>query len=190
VTARRAVAVLFAAVLAPVLVAACEPASTAGGDTAPAAADGPPDGVPSGAQRAELVADVDGDTLRARATAGGDVLPGGDEVRVRLLQVDAPEIGERAECFGPEAADAVADLVPVGAEVWVDRDREARDRYGRELLYVWAADGTFVNRTLVADGYATSLLVEPTDRYIDQMRAAEREARGERRGLWAVCPPA
>jgi micrococcal nuclease len=81
----------------------------------------------------------------------------------------------------------LAVLLPVGSTAWAVPDRELLDRHGRTLLYLWDSRGVFVNLAMVRGGHARAVLFEPNDRHIDRMRAAEREARAERRGLWGAC---
>ncbi len=149
-----------------------------------------PRGVPRGAQQAQIERVVDGDTVALRALRRGSALTSTQQVTVRLLEVDTPETvhpSRGVECYGPEASAFTKRLARPGSRVWVERDQEARDRYGRYLLYLWTADGTFVNKELVRTGHATAVLYEPNDRYIEQMRRAEREAKAENRGLWGQC---
>jgi micrococcal nuclease len=47
--------------------------------------------------------------------------------------------------------------------------------------------GDFVNLELVRSGAARAVLFEPNDRYIAQMRRAERNARANDRGQWGAC---
>jgi len=47
--------------------------------------------------------------------------------------------------------------------------------------------GDFVNLELIRTGAARAVLFGPNDRYIDQLRRAERNARADRRGQWGVC---
>lgn len=146
-------------------------------------------GVPHGAETARVVRHVDGDTLRVTPSGRSEILPDG-ETSVRLLEIDTPEVdgyGGAGECYGDEASEALATLLPVGDPVHVLPDRELLDRYDRTLLYLWTDDGVFVNEELVRLGYARAVLYEPNDRYIDRMRAAEEEARGADRGLWGAC---
>jgi micrococcal nuclease len=143
-------------------------------------------GVPSGAERVRIEYVVDGDTVIVSST--GSLVVG--EATVRLLEVDAPESKKRDEpvqCFARRAARALARLLPVGSSARVVADRDLIDRYGRTLLYVWNADGVFVNERLVRRGFARAVLFRPNDRYIDRLRVAEDAARRERRGLWGAC---
>lgn len=146
--------------------------------------------VPDSAERAVVTSHVDGDTIRLRGAAGSTLLPRRGETSVRLLEIDTPEVAGSpagAECFGAEASAALADLLPVGTEVRVERDADLFDRYDRMLLYVWADDGTFVNEAMVRDGFARAVLFEPNDAYIAPLRRAEDEARADGSGLWSAC---
>ncbi len=122
---------------------------------------------------------TDGDTMRLKVD--------GIELRVRLVGIDTPEVYPEVECFGPEAEDALATLAPPGSTLSYAYDRDPRDRYDRELMYLFAADGTFINYELVAQGYAEALLVEPNDQYYDDLVAAERQAQADGLGLWGQC---
>lgn len=161
-------------------------------DPAPDGSLRPAAGVPRSAEPARVVSHVDGDTVRLLGAQGSRLLPEG-ETSVRLLEVDTPEPardGRPAECFADEATAALAGMLPVGEDLWVDRDEELHDQYGRTLLYLWTADGDFVNLELVRQGYARAVLFEPNDAHIDRMRRAEDEARAAERGLWGASPAA
>lgn len=146
----------------------------------------PPAGVPAGVQAARVTRIVDGDTLVVAALAAGPVLGSREQLTVRLLEVDTPE---RGQPYARKATAFLHRLAPPGATVWVVHDVERQDRYGRELLYVWTKDGRFVNREIVRHGLGTAVLYEPNDRYIEQLRWAEQQARKQRRGLWAGYRP-
>lgn len=129
---------------------------------------------------------VDGDTVVLRGRGAGP-LPA-EPTRVRVLLVDTPEVVDRPECFGPEAAARTAELLPPGTRVRVEADRQLRDRFDRPLLHVWDDAGVHVGAELLRGGHATVLFLRPNDRYLDQLRAVETEAREAGRGLWAACP--
>ncbi|MCU1355545.1 MAG: nuclease (SNase domain protein) [Acidimicrobiales bacterium] len=127
---------------------------------------------------------VDGDTADLET-------PAGDVERVRLLGIDTPETvkpNTPVQCFGPEASARAKALLPAGTEVVVQRDAEARDRYGRLLAYVWRRrDGLFVNRSLVADGYARILSISPNTAHAPDLAAARAAAQAAGAGLWGRC---
>lgn len=125
-----------------------------------------------------IVRVADGDTLE---------LPGGE--RVRLVQVDAPELGE-GECHARAAAAVLAELVPPGTRVRLEPDPrlDERDRFDRLLRYVHRGE-TNVNLELVRRGAAAPwFFVGERGRYADELLAAAREARAAGRGLWSACP--
>ena len=123
---------------------------------------------------------VDGDTVRLA-----------DGTRVRLVQIDAPEVDER-ECYAARATRALERLVPAGTEVDIERDPalDDVDRFGRALRYV-LRDGTNINVELVRAGAAAPYFFrDDRGRYADDLLGAAEEARDERRGLWGACPGA
>jgi micrococcal nuclease len=126
---------------------------------------------------------VDGDTV--------DVDLGGVDERVRLIGIDTPESVARerpVECFGPEAKARLAELLPPGTEVRLERDVEARDRYGRLLAYVFrSTDDLHINLVLVQEGYAEARPFEPNVTRQAELDRAEDEARAANRGLWPAC---
>jgi micrococcal nuclease len=131
---------------------------------------------------AATVDHVVGDTVVVRI--------GSSTETVRLIGIDTPETKKPdspIECYGPEATERTAALLPVGSPIRLERDVEARDSYDRLLAYVFRDDGAFVNLELVAGGFARTLLIEPNDAYATRFAAAARTAAAEDRGLWGVC---
>lgn len=141
--------------------------------------------VPADAQEATVVRVVDGDTLQLRGRGVGP-LPA-ERTRVRLLLVDTPEVHTEQECFGEQASDRAAELLPEGSTVRVEADRDPTDRFDRALLHVWNSEGVNVGEALVREGFAEVLVVEPNDRYLDVFETAEEQARQAGRGLWSAC---
>lgn len=151
---------------------------------------GAPTGIPVSVQRATVRRIVDGDTLELVGRSGKGPLSRGAQVDVRLLEIDTPETKHRSkpvQCYGERATARLTKLVPPGSTVWVQRDTELRDQYGRYLLYLWNDDGVFVNRRMVADGFAKATLYEPNDRHWPRISAAERKAKSRGAGLWGAC---
>ena len=122
---------------------------------------------------------ADGDTVT--------VVIDGVRQRVRLLGIDAPELGSPGECFGRESADrAAALLTGTSVQLIADDTQDDRDRYGRLLRYVVLADGTLVNGMLVRDGDAREYTYDEPYRYQQQFRALEEEARASGAGIWSA----
>ena len=126
---------------------------------------------------------VDGDTVV--------VSIGGRDEDVRLIGIDTPESVARdrpVECFGPEAKARLAELLPSGTDVRLERDVEARDRYDRLLAYVIRDDDAlFVNLALVEEGFAEAHAYRPNVARQGELDAAEAQARADGRGLWPAC---
>jgi micrococcal nuclease len=152
-----------------VLASACAPA--------PAAAPAPND-------EGVVVEVIDGDTV--------DVELAGRTERVRLLGIDTPETVDPDRpvgCHGPEASALTHSLLPDGTTVRLERDTEARDRYGRLLAYVFRVDdGLFVNEAILVAGEAEILSIEPNHAYATRLAAAADAARAGGAGLWGACP--
>jgi micrococcal nuclease len=149
-----------------------------------------PSGVPGDAEQAVVTDHVDGDTLRLRGSDGAELIATDQETTVRMLEIDTPESvapGSPVDCYAPRASAALELLLPLDSEVWVAADAELLDPYDRVLLYVWDANGTFVNLEMVETGHARAVLYEPNDRYIRLMRRAEGRARSAGVGLWGRC---
>jgi micrococcal nuclease len=126
---------------------------------------------------------IDGDTV--------DIDINGRTERVRLIGVNTPETKHPTkpiECFGPEASAYMTQLLPKGTTVRIERDVEARDRYGRMLLYLYlGSDNLFINLDLVARGYGTPMSIEPNTFHRNDFVRAAAQAEAANVGLWKAC---
>ncbi len=168
--------------LAVLLLAAGAVGATAGGvlDDGDGPARGPANA--AGATQGRVVKVVDGDTIHVQV--------GATREKVRYIGVDTPETvhpTKGVECYGQNASDFNGRLVD-GEQVRLVRDVQERDRYGRLLAYVHRVrDGLFVNAELARLGFARPLAIAPDVRFADRFADLAREAREQRRGLWAAC---
>lgn len=148
------------------------------------------DSLPQGGQsdlveiaRAEIAHVIDGDTV--------DIDIHGHMERVRLIGVNTPETKHPTkpiECFGPEASAYMTELLPKGTDVRIERDVEARDRYGRMLLYMYRdSDNLFINLDLIARGYGTPMSIEPNTFHRNDFVRAASQAEASNVGLWKAC---
>jgi micrococcal nuclease len=128
-----------------------------------------------------VVASVyDGDTLRLR-----------DGRRVRLLQIDTPELGS-GECYSRAARTALLRLAPIGRPVVLEIDPhlDRVDGYGRLLRYV-KRNGINVNVELLRRGAGAPYFYRgERGRHAAALLRAARRAKSARRGLWKACPSA
>jgi micrococcal nuclease len=118
---------------------------------------------------------VDGDTI--------DIAIGGKTERVRLIGINTPETKHPTK--GVEYTEL---LLPEGTALRVERDVEARDKYGRLLLYVYIANSNvFVNLDLVMNGYARPMVFEPNTAHMADFAQAATQAELRNVGLWQAC---
>ena len=117
----------------------------------------------------------------------GDTLFLSDGTKVRLLGIDTPEIGENLECYGDEATALLRSLLPEGSAVMVLADVQPLDQYGRSLLFIYTADDTLVNLTLIEEGAAEAVVLEPNVMFADELEAAEDAAQSAGAGMWGAC---
>ena len=130
------------------------------------------------------------ESVLVRAVIDGDTIDVATFGRVRLLGIDAPEIGRGFDTtapFGREARDRLASLV---LHRWIRLEQEGArlDGYNRHLAYVMREDGVFVNAALVRDGLARVSARVPLSR-LAELKRAETEAQAFRRGMWGATPP-
>ena len=115
---------------------------------------------------------LDGDTI--------EVLQEQQPVRVRLLNIDAPE---KKQPFGRWSTNQLKAIL-AGQSVTVSYTQT--DRYGRVLGRVVTANGTEANRQQVLKGAAWVYDRYNTD---NSLPALQREAQTQKRGLWADNQP-
>ncbi|MBR0035518.1 MAG: thermonuclease family protein [Synergistaceae bacterium] len=132
---------------------------------------------------------VDGDTA--------EITVDGAKRRVRFLGVDTPETvhpNKPVQFFGPEASAFTKESL-TGKRVWLEYDKNPQDRYSRHLAYIWTAKPKSINTEtirrdmfnakMLLGGYAKVMIIKPNNRYAQQFKEFEAEARNLRRGLWA-----
>lgn len=120
-----------------------------------------------------------------RQVIDGDTITVAGVGTVRLLGVDAPEKAggyRESEAFGDEATREMKRMVD-GRLVRLEYDGERLDQYKRTLAYVFLEDGTLVNEEIIRRGYAETYRRFTYHRKA-AFQAAEKDARGARRGMW------
>jgi micrococcal nuclease len=124
-----------------------------------------------------------------RAVIDGDTIDVVSVGRVRLLGIDAPEIGrgfDTSAPFGQEARERLSQLT-LNRWVYLEQEGAAFDVYSRHLAYVITGDGVFVNAALVRDGFARVTARLPLTR-LEELQHAESDAQAFRRGMWGSAP--
>lgn len=129
---------------------------------------------------------IDGDTV--------DVSIDGRRERIRLLNVDTPELQAEggAECLAAEARDTLEELLPLGATVDLGYDVVRTDKYGRTLAAI-TRDGMLVNAELAARGLGSPAQYGDNQRYYEQVQDAALRAKTNAAGFYDPsigCAPA
>ncbi|MEX1201146.1 MAG: thermonuclease family protein [Methylophaga sp.] len=117
----------------------------------------------------------DGDTL---------VLENGE--RVRLLNINAPEISSRHRDGeqGGEAAKIWLKQQIGNQPIYLRFDKEKRDRYDRLLAHIFLENERHLNAEILSQGLAALTVHPPNLLYVEQMQAAQQFAIDKRQGIW------
>jgi micrococcal nuclease len=124
---------------------------------------------------------VDGDTVDAS-------LADGRIVRVRVIGIDTPEVGE----CGFDEASAYMQQLALGQHVSLigDPTQGEIDRYGRSLFYLDRDDGADLGEEMVRAGWAPVYVFDQPFERLASYRDAAEEAEGFRaRGVGAMRRP-
>ena len=139
------------------------------------------DCLPMGSGQLVAVAHVyDGDTVRLE-----------DGRRVRLLGINAPELGRNNapnQRYSKQAKQAVEQFLSVKGMVLIYSDIEQQDKYDRYLAHLVKVtpNGEQLNlgQYLLVQGFAYHIVVPPNLALADCFSKAEKVARNLSRGLW------
>jgi micrococcal nuclease len=131
-----------------------------------------------------------------RIVDGDTVVTANHPEKIRLIGVDTPELhkpGTPVQCYAQQAADHLAQLIPVGVTVRVTYDRAMHDRYGRTLAYVDNPVGVGtptgdVGLNQIQGGYAVADYISPNKARRMIYDDAMNRARDAKVGMWAACP--
>ncbi len=117
----------------------------------------------------------------------GDTVALADGRRVRLLGINAPELGHNGapdQPYAQAARKALQTFLNDGQPVALLYDRERRDRYGRELAHLYRHDGANAETHLLRQGLAYHIAILPNITLADCLATVAEVARGQQRGLW------
>lgn len=124
---------------------------------------------------------VDGDTLRLR-----------DGRSVRLIGINAPEIGRKGRGSEPFAETAKRRLQALVAasdgRIGLVLGAEPKDKYGRTLAHLYSRSGDNLEAQLLSEGLGYRVAIAPNVRLAGCQQQAEQAARKARAGLWRQSP--
>ena len=132
------------------------------------------------------------DTAQVRQVIDGDTLRLQDGRSVRMIGINAPEIGRQGRGDEPYAVAARRRLQALVDDsdglVGLQLGRESKDRYQRTLAHVYGRGGVSFEAQLLAEGLALQVAVAPNVEQIACQQLAERAARKAGLGLWRQSP--
>ena len=119
----------------------------------------------------------------------GDTITMADGLKVRLLQIDAPELAE-GECYADKAKATLVSLLSKKGVITLKADpiSASFDRYGRALRYIFVGKVN-VNLEMVKQGAAAPYFYQgEKGKYSAAMLKAAEAAKYYKVGLWKDCP--
>jgi len=119
----------------------------------------------------------------------GDTVTMADGMKIRLLQIDAPELAEN-ECFAKESKTALVNLLAKKGTITLKADPASAsfDRYGRALRYIFVGKLN-VNLEMIKIGAAAPYFYQGEKGvYSAAMLKAAQDAKFYKVGLWKTCP--
>jgi len=111
---------------------------------------------------------IDGDTFKTK-----------DGKSIRLIGINAPEIGESCSL---EAKEKLEELIN-RKKLRLEKDSEDKDEYGRLLRYIYDGD-LFVNAEMVKIGLARFEEIEPNTKFSSLFLDLENKARKAKGCIW------
>jgi len=130
--------------------------------------------------------DSQSDLIQVQYVHDGDTLTLDDDTKVRMLNINAPEVARknRRNEPGAKAAKKWLHNQLEGQFVYLELDQEKTDRYGRTLAHVFTEDDQHINLLLIEKGLATANIHPPNLKYSDAFLSAQQKARQANIGLW------
>lgn len=141
---------------------------------------------PVAAAQGACLPDATGTEVRVSAVVDGDTLRLSDGELLRLIGLDAPEVGRDGLAHQPyalAATDALAAALPPHGRIRLHQGARARDAHGRLLGYA-SSDGVSLGDELLRNGLARAVVVPPEVAQAACLFALEDAARARGQGLW------
>ncbi|AIR88582.1 thermonuclease family protein [Pseudomonas cremoricolorata] len=131
-------------------------------------------------------------TVAVAQVLDGDTLRLSNGRSVRLIGINAPEVGRGKRASEPYAIAARQRLQALveasGGRIHLVRGAESNDRYGRILAYAYARTGDNLAAQLLREGLGYHSAIAPNIRLATCQGEAEQAARAARLGLWQAQP--
>ncbi|WP_254914924.1 MULTISPECIES: thermonuclease family protein [Bacillus cereus group] len=140
--------------------------------------------------KGKFIQEFDGDTILVSTKQNGEVI----KKKVRALLIDTPEVQKvkDGKVISPSMplADEAREFLKnklKGKEITLVYDKgDSKDKFNRELAYIFV-DGKCIQTELLREGLAiVRYVIEPNTALYNEFKQAERDARSQRKGVWAI----
>ena len=111
--------------------------------------------------RARVVSIYDGDSIRVDIDYGFSQW--GMNTPLRLAGIDAPEIRGVERPDGLTSRDWLVSQIPPGTWIVLKTIRDRTEKYGRYLALIQMPDGSILNETMVAEGFAEAYMLDRSE---------------------------
>lgn len=129
-----------------------------------------------------------GERARVEAIVDGDTLVLEDRREVRLVGIQAPKLPLGRRNFTPwplaEESRIALQSLAGGKTLTLSYGGTEKDRHGRVLAHLTDESGRFIQAEMLRLGMARLYSFSDNRSRLDELFAAEREARAARRGIW------
>ncbi|EGY76399.1 thermonuclease family protein [Peptoniphilus indolicus] len=139
----------------------------------------------------ELIVDNYNEIIVTKVVDGDTVITSDGE-KIRIIGINAPEISKK-EYLSLEAKD-LAEKIMLNKKVFIEKDVETRDKYGRILGYIWLEIPNELNRDTIENlnysgialryGLARVYTFKPNDKYQKIFNNIQKKAIKEKNGMW------
>ncbi|HEY1028701.1 MAG TPA: thermonuclease family protein [Pseudomonas sp.] len=126
--------------------------------------------------------------VAVRQVVDGDTVRLADGRSIRLIGINAPELGRKGRSDEPYAVQAKRRLQALidasDGRVGLLYGKQRKDRYGRTLAHLYDRHGRNLEAQLLGEGLGFMVAFAPNGALVNCQAAAERQARRQRLGLW------
>ena len=122
---------------------------------------------------------VDGDTIYTK-----------NGTKLKLIHTNASEINHNnetlSENYAIQSREALKQLFKNNSTVYWTYDQKQQDRYKRDLVFIFNAEGLFVNAKMINDGFSHLLITPPNQQFWQCLYSAEIAAIKNKEHIWST----
>lgn len=129
------------------------------------------------------------DTEQVQHVYDGDTVKLRDGRRVRLIGINAPEIGRDGQPSQPYAQRARRELISLLEQsdfrIGLQFETERFDKYQRTLAHLYGKDNRSISEALLKQGMVVAFATPPNAAFSDCYRQHEEQAQNRKLGIWS-----